>query len=106
MKKLIFILQIFLFLAFSYAYITSKDLLFLFLLIPVHFFHISVLLADFRLSDELTNWQKYYLVALMGAGMSSFTPVWDICFGLVAIFVTFLSARELYLMMPQNRQNL
>ena len=96
MKKIIFILQIILFLSFSWAYITSKDLLFLFLLIPVHFLHISVLLADFRKSDELTVWQKAYLIALMGAGMSSFTPAWDICFGLVAVFVTFLSVRELF----------
>ncbi len=102
MKKYIFILQIILFLIFSWAYITDKNLLFLFLLIPVHFLHISVLLADFRKSDELTIWQKYYLVALMGAGMSSFTPIWDVCFGLVAVFVTFLSARELYLMKMKN----
>ncbi len=97
MKKIIFILQILLFVAFSWAYTTDKHLLFLLLLIPVHFFHISVLLADFRKSDELNFWQKSYLIALMGAGMSAFTPVWDICFGLVAVFVTFLSIKELYL---------
>ena len=99
MKKIIFTLQIILFLAFSWAYITEKHLLFLLLLIPVHFFHICVLLSDFRLSNDekLTFWQKAYLIALMGAGMSSFTPVWDICFGLVAVFVAFLSIRELYL---------
>ena len=97
MKKIIFTLQIILFLAFSWAYITEKHLLYLFLLIPVHFLHICVLLADFRQSDELNFWQKSYLIALMGAGMSSFTPIWDICFGLVAVFVTFLSIKELYL---------
>lgn len=102
MKKIIFILQILLFLAFSWAYITDKNLLFLFLLIPVHFLHICILLADFRKSDELDVWQKSYLIALMGAGMSSFTPVWDICFGLVAVFVTFLSLRELYLTTKVN----
>ncbi len=102
MKKIIFILQIALFLSFSWAYITEKHLLFLFLLIPVHFFHISVLLADFRESDELNFWQKSYLIALMGAGMSTFTPVWDICFGLVAVFVTFLSIKELYLSTKNN----